>query len=58
MITNHFLKYGLDPLNPLNNFGHEVYFSSLWRYAAGSEMINSLNHYDTKYGKGELVRLL
>jgi hypothetical protein len=41
MVSNHFHKYGYDGLAPLQNFGYRVYFSSLWRYEAGQNLVQA-----------------
>jgi len=58
MATNHFLELGVDPLEPLNNFGSEVYFSSLWRYEAGRRLVDVYTHYSQPVGTTEMKRLL
>jgi hypothetical protein len=42
MVTNHFLELGYDARAPLDNFGREVYFSSLWRYEAAKQRVAAL----------------
>ena len=58
MATNHFKQYGYDPLFPRENFGYEVYFSSLWRYEAGKNMVTALADTGQTFGTAEMVRLL
>lgn len=58
MVTNHYLIYGYSPLKPLDNFGEQVYFSSLWRYAAGSNKLNYWDSSGTLIGFAEMVDFL
>lgn len=36
----------------------QVYFSSLWRYEAGKNMVNAWHEYGVRVGVKEMVRLL
>ena len=36
----------------------QVYFSSLWRYEAGKNLINAWHEYGTQVGVAEMTRLL
>jgi len=58
MASNHFKVYGYDPLRPLDNFGYQVYFSSLWRYEAGQNMVQAWADTLHPVGTAEVVRLL
>merc|ERR1719235_2197725 len=49
---------GFDPRRPLDNFGEEVYFSSLWRYEAGRRLVDVFTHYSQAVGLSEMQRLL
>lgn len=59
MVTNHeFLPPAFDPSAPLDNWGRQVYFSSLWRYEAGKNLVNAFTELGVKVGLGEMKRLL
>ena len=58
MATNHFKQYGYDALRPRENFGYDVYFSSVWRYEAGKNMVTALAGIGRAFGTAEVVRLL
>ena len=59
MTTNHeFLPPAYDPRAPLDNWGRQVYFSSLWRYEAGKNLVNVYAEYGVKIGLAEMKRLL
>jgi hypothetical protein len=58
MATNHFLSLGYDAQRPLENFGEQVYFSSLWRYEAGRRLVDVYSHYSQGVGMAEMQRLL
>jgi hypothetical protein len=59
MVTNHeFLPPAYDPSAPLENWGRQVYFSSLWRYEAGKNLVNAFAEYRVRIGLAEMVRLL
>ena len=59
MVTNHeFLPPAYDPSAPLDNWGRRVYFSSLWRYEAGKNLVNVFAEYGVKVGFAEMARLL
>eukprot|EP00656_Telonema_subtile_P018129 TRINITY_DN19771_c0_g1_i1.p1 TRINITY_DN19771_c0_g1~~TRINITY_DN19771_c0_g1_i1.p1 ORF type:complete len:425 (-),score=86.31 TRINITY_DN19771_c0_g1_i1:49-1323(-) len=59
MVTNHELRApAYDAARPLDNWGREVYFSSLWRYEAGKNMVNAWTEYEQSVGLQEMIRLL
>jgi hypothetical protein len=58
MAANHFVVYGYDPAFPLNNFGRQVYFSSLWRFEAGKDMTQAKLAMGEKFGTPQMVQLL
>lgn len=58
MASNHHLKYGHDPARPDLSFGLPAGFSSLWRYEAGSNLIEAWARAGRAIGIAEMQRLL
>ncbi|CAE8586110.1 unnamed protein product [Polarella glacialis] len=58
MVTNHEFINGYDQRSPLENYGEQVYFSSLWRYEADKNLANAFAEYGPPIGTEEMKRLL
>ncbi len=58
MASNHHQVYGVDPDRPGYYFGKPAYFSSLWRYEAGMNMIEAWTRAGRPVGTAEMKQLL
>lgn len=58
MAANHHLVYGYDPKRPGLSFGKPIYFSSLWRYEVGMNIVEAWSRAGKPLGVAETKRLL
>ncbi len=58
MASNHHLLYGCSPDKPRISFGRPAYFSSAWRYEAGSRTIDAWSRMGKAVDLADIKRLL